>query len=1085
MKITRQHIREATGNAAFARGREYFERGRVVRLKASGSGATINIRAETLGNSQHAYVQDVQLERLPYTVDIDGECSCPVGYNCKHIAAVCLSYHSAPQGSEESASGGKNVLQRWLREFAESQRKDSEVATKRAEFVAYVLTPESAGYAGEAESIAIETRVVKHKKNGTGLTKGRHLELFSLRYDHLAVASATPRDRDIARLLSAGADGLRGGLLQGQLGYLALQHLVESGCCFWVSTDNPPLRAGAARPLHMRWASSRDDDMLELELGVADDALLLPTEPPSYLDPLRGEIGDVDAGGLTRAHIELLERAPLVQAEDAEAFSTELVKSCPEVRMPLPTALAIREIEAHAPTPRIVLGADNFDGVTQHVVWIEFGYAGVNVPALPMNAVHISSSDGDMVRIARNTDAERECLDQLAALGFELLRSPIDNQPVLPAACIANGASAYENAGLWSRFISEHRDALTAQGWQVSVADSFLLSFEAGDVAGEFAHDTDNPDWFALGFELKVGEQTLPLLDAIAPLLDSDWSQLPDPVTIALDDYRFVDIPADRLRPVLDTLRALFEGSGRVPDEHIKLSRYDAMALNSFDEHGVTLRGGELLQSLGRRLADFNGIEAVAVPEEFHAELRDYQQLGLNWLQFLRAYDFNGVLADDMGLGKTVQTLAHLLIEKQAGRLDRPALLVAPTSLMGNWQREAARFAPDLRVIVLHGSDRFRHFAQIGKADLVLTTYALVPRDANELLREHFHTVILDEAQMVKNPRSKSAQMVRQLHSDHRLCLTGTPMENHLGELWALFDFLMPGFLGDENTFKRCYRTPIERHGDDDQRERLAQRVQPFMLRRTKHEVASELPPKTEIVQMATFEPEQAELYESIRVAMNDKVRAAIARQGMDRSHITILDALLKLRQTCCDPRLLSLESAADVHSSAKFELLFDMLPAQLDEGRRILVFSQFTSMLALIEAELDVRGIDYTLLTGSTRDRDAAIERFRSGEVSLFLISLKAGGVGLNLSEADTVIHYDPWWNPAVEDQATDRAHRIGQQQPVFVYKLIVENSVEEKLLALQAHKRQLAQGIYGQTEGGASLTFDAQQLEELLGPL
>ena len=336
-------------------------------------------------------------------------------------------------------------------------------------------------------------------------------------------------------------------------------------------------------------------------------------------------------------------------------------------------------------------------------------------------------------------------------------------------------------------------------------------------------------------------------------------------------------------------------------------------------------------------------LSAFAIPEGFTAELRDYQQRGLDWLQFLRAYEFNGVLADDMGLGKTVQALAHLLVEKNAGRLLEPALLVAPTSLMGNWQREAARFTPSLRVVVLHGSDRHRHFGALADSDLVLTTYALLPRDAKQLVEQRFHSVILDEAQMVKNPRAKAAQLIRQLDCAHRLCLTGTPMENHLGELWAQFDFLMPGFLGDERAFKRHYRTPIERHGDDDIRRRLVRRIQPFMLRRSKSEVASELPPKTEIVQVASFAAAQAELYESIRVAMHDKVRAAIARQGLQRSHITILDALLKLRQTCCDPRLLPLEIANRVNASAKFELLFDLLPAQLEEGRRILLFSQFT----------------------------------------------------------------------------------------------------------------------------------------------
>jgi SNF2 family DNA or RNA helicase len=310
-------------------------------------------------------------------------------------------------------------------------------------------------------------------------------------------------------------------------------------------------------------------------------------------------------------------------------------------------------------------------------------------------------------------------------------------------------------------------------------------------------------------------------------------------------------------------------------------------------------------------------------------------------------------------------------------------------------------------------------------------------------------------------------------------------MENHLGELWAQFDFLMPGFLGDAATFTSRWRRPIEKHGDDGLRDRLARRVAPFLLRRTKGEVAAELPPKTEILRTVALGERQATLYESIRLAMERKVREAIAAKGLARSHITILDALLKLRQTCCDPRLLPLKQAAGVKVSAKLELLMDLVPEQLEEGRRILLFSQFTRMLTLIEEALTQRRIGYTKLTGQTRDREAAIDRFRRGEVDLFLISLKAGGVGLNLTEADTVILYDPWWNPAVEAQAADRSHRIGQAKPVFVYKLLTEQTVEEKILALQEKKRALMAGITRSRPGDEAVALTADDLAALFAPL
>jgi SNF2 family DNA or RNA helicase len=453
------------------------------------------------------------------------------------------------------------------------------------------------------------------------------------------------------------------------------------------------------------------------------------------------------------------------------------------------------------------------------------------------------------------------------------------------------------------------------------------------------------------------------------------------------------------------------------------------------------------------------------------AQLRDYQRAGLAWMQFLRAYGFGGILADDMGLGKTIQTLAHILVEKEAGRLDCPALVVAPTTLMDNWQRETARFAPGLRVLLLHGKDRAAQFGEIAAADIVLTTYALIPRDEETLRGQRFHLLVLDESQYIKNHRAKAAQTAVLIDARHRLCLTGTPLQNHLGELWSQFNFLMPGLLGDDKAFNAAYRKPIEKGGDQQRAALLTRRVKPFMLRRTKDTVAKELPPKTELAWPVEFGSAQRDLYETVRLAMDKKVRDEIDRKGVARSQIVILDALLKLRQVCCDPRLLkrTTASAAAVKlaGSAKFDALFELLDTLLAEGRKILVFSQFTSMLALIGEALEARGDRYALLTGDTVDRQAPVAAFQHGEVPLFLISLKAGGVGLNLTAADTVIHFDPWWNPASENQATDRAWRIGQDKPVFVYKLIVTGSVEEKIQELQRKKSSLADALLG--EGGA----------------
>jgi SNF2 family DNA or RNA helicase len=385
-------------------------------------------------------------------------------------------------------------------------------------------------------------------------------------------------------------------------------------------------------------------------------------------------------------------------------------------------------------------------------------------------------------------------------------------------------------------------------------------------------------------------------------------------------------------------------------------------------------------------------------------------------------------------------------------------------------------------VLSLVGSGRDRYFAAIRHADLVLTSYALLQRDIPRLAENAFHLVALDEAQYIKNPRAKVSQAACRLRAAHRLCLSGTPIENHLGELWSQMRFLMPGLLGSEDHFNACYRTPIEKQGDDERNAALKRRVAPLILRRTKDQVATELPPKTELIHLVELHTAQKDLYETVRAMMDKRVRQAIAASGLGESRIVFLDALLKLRQICCHPRLLPPEFATRVTESAKLDFLAELLEVLLEEGRRILVFSQFTSMLALIAGHLDRAGVRYLQLTGASKDRGALVAAFQSGRVPLFLISLKAGGTGLNLTAADTVIHYDPWWNPATENQATDRAYRIGQDKPVFVHKLLCQNTVEERIHQLQQDKGKLAAGILAPAGPGA--VFDPAAVRALLEP-
>jgi SNF2 family DNA or RNA helicase len=484
------------------------------------------------------------------------------------------------------------------------------------------------------------------------------------------------------------------------------------------------------------------------------------------------------------------------------------------------------------------------------------------------------------------------------------------------------------------------------------------------------------------------------------------------------------------------------------------------------------------------KVKSFEGLKVVSPPQSLKAELRPYQLEGLSWLEFLREFGLGGILADDMGLGKTVQTLAHIAREKEENRLNKPFLVVCPTSVLPNWLSEIDKFTPHLKVTALHGPARSEHFAKIAKSDIVLTTYPLVARDDEALCKQKWKAVILDEAQMIKNPTTLAAQALCRLRSEYRVCLTGTPIENHLGELWSQFNFLMPGFLKDLKTFTKKLRTPIEKQNNTFLQKVLANKVRPFLLRRTKELVASELPAKTIITKSIELDGRQRDLYETVRLAMYEKVKEAVANKGLAKSQIIVLDALLKLRQVCCDPRLVSLASAKKVSQSAKLELLLDMIEELIDEGKSILLFSQFTSMLDLIMPELNKRAIEFVQIRGDTKDRRTPVESFQSGKVRLFLLSLKAGGTGLNLTAADTVIHYDPWWNPAVENQATDRAHRIGQKKAVFVFKLIASGTIEERMVELQERKKAIAEGMYGD-ENALPSQLTSEDLESLFAPL
>lgn len=609
------------------------------------------------------------------------------------------------------------------------------------------------------------------------------------------------------------------------------------------------------------------------------------------------------------------------------------------------------------------------------------------------------------------------------------------------------------------------------------------------------AEPDEKLDWFHVEVGIEIEGKSYNLVPALLEMLEqcgegmSFEALASSPArfrAVPLGDGRYAVVPWERLRNILTVLADLYPEDGRKPSElDIPIAQVAELCDldEAFERSGPQLNWLSGNDWLSRAQSLRQGPDWSPQPAALRAQLRPYQHEGLMWLEHKRDAGVGAVLADDMGLGKTLQTISLLAREKEARRMDIPSLIVAPTSLVQNWKREFEKFAPHIRVLCYTGPRRHRLIPEFQRSEVIVTSYPVLIRDLTPLTDREFHYVILDEAQAIKNARSQASTAVRTLSARHRLAITGTPVENNLGELWSLFEFTHPGLLGRAQDFKKRFRDPIEKHGDESRLELVKKRVQPFILRRLKESVAKDLPPKTELVRAVELEGDQRDLYESIRLAADADVRQAIAKNGLAGSAVTILDALMKLRQVCCDPRLVPVESARRTRHSAKYQFFFELLENQLEEGRRILVFSQFARMLGLLGKGLEEREIKYLSLTGSSQDRQGLVDRFENKKADVFLISLKAGGTGLNLVSADTVIHYDPWWNAAAQMQATDRAYRIGQTRPVFVYNLIAASSVEERMLRLQEQKRALADTILG--NASADVSFSPEDLEDLFSPL
>ncbi|MES3008235.1 MAG: DEAD/DEAH box helicase [Pseudomonadota bacterium] len=1059
MHFTINDIKEMAPGTTFDRGLQYYHQRRAtIRQNYPEQSRFI---ASVMGSGRNTYRVELSAENGI----LIGDCSCPIGGDCKHAVAAALQWlqeNKAGTSTVQTSTAIKqkpSALESWLTELPTALARPEDSLIPGQHYLLYEL-------------MIVKTQVHVAFKKAYLKKDGKWSQITHYTPDYYSLRWDTPRhlqplDLTILQLLPR-VSGYTTCELSGEATRLALGHMLESKRLLFAERT---VHKAAPENVQWQWKKTTSDYALHACIKGRNQWLMIETIPPCYLDIDSAEIGDLITPLAPQqfTHLRKMPPVPVDKIFDVALTLRQIFKA-DQLSVPVEVPEIIHVTE---PIPCLTLvAAQVYPDATLPAVLLHYEYADEVCPPTYVTGKEPTYEprqiDGKHLLIVRDFHREAQHIEQIHALGLYLF----DTLGGHAHAWAPEPSTPEKLIPFWEHFIDTHIPELEKLGWKVNAADDFSLTVTG--TAFDFSIQDEPNHWFELALTLPLNDgSNLNTADVVEMWLNRG---APAEMMVVVDN-QWLRVDTSPLGTIRDLLTELY--SRKQLNKPIRLAAFQVAQLQ--DLPNLDDRAAPLTKGLLTQLQDFTGIEAIAVSPKLQAELRPYQQDGLNWLAFLRRYSLGGILADDMGLGKTLQALAFLQHLKDSGALTQPALIVAPTSLTGNWMHETARFTPDLKITLIHGPDRAATFKEIKRSDVVLTTYPLLLRDSKQYEKHTFSVMILDEAQVIKNPANKVTQLVHKVNSQMRLCLTGTPLENHLGELWSLMDFVLPGLLGGRKTFQEQFRSPIEKNGNLDRQTALARRVAPFMLRRTKSQVVKELPAKTEIVQYVELQGKQRALYESIRVSMEKRIRDLVASQGMQRSHIQFLDALLKLRQACIDPRLVKLEKAANIREHAKLEWLTETLPQLLEEGRSILIFSQFTEVLALIEEELKILNIGYAKLTGQTRKRQEAIDLFQGGTVRVFLISLKAGGSGLNLTAADVVIHMDPWWNPAVENQATDRAHRIGQDKPVFVYKLVASDTVEERIQQMQQQKQALADNLFNEA-GAVGQPTDKETLLSLL---
>ena len=1117
MKISlQQHFSSIT----LQRGNDYVSRNLVISAEEDPNGQIIG---QVTNGRDKIYNQRI----IAHGDLLHGTCSCPVGHNCKHVAAVIIKLTS----QQRTGAGGLTIpVQGWLSRLKQATTSIEPTEQRGVDYpenikdrLLYVLTPNYSEF-----KVDIFVGRLNTASNTLNKSMRRYDTLNVLRRQSLP-QFIRPIDLDLISTLSQGRMMEQGyghgysrpDLLRprGDQAIAIVRRLCDTGRFLHDKAPNAQLAWSHDKlEAQLDWRlNSEGHQKLSFQDLTGKALTLCGLEQATFwVDVSSGTIGAL-AQPIALEVLRLVDAAPSISPEQVEALGAALPDQLGELPLPRPHKIQHIKRPAHTRTVKLTLGAEKAHegsyrwggSVELPTLTLRFVYDGKEVSDLELDDPTLVSGD-QIITLTRDHVWESSCFARLLEAGA----LPIDDLELHWPSERMNAcdlAFADDEISTHSLEISRMSDALDfafrvipqlrKEGWEIITTPKWPYHLSEKTIAltvathsqpGENFHGNE---WFSLGFQTEIDGKAVdvaPLIAAFLEQIREDWVEVPslealteylahNPVYLNDDRQDYVALDLTPLGPLLHLFLSYQIELGAFHPTDANLARLAEEALQGSN---VQFSDNAGVLTLAQNLAALSQPNNVSAPRGLQGALRDYQLYGAAWMAGLLSAGFGGVLADDMGLGKTVQALALLQARREAG-VGGPTLLIVPTSLIYSWQSQAAKFTPELKVVTLHGADRAALHDSALRADLIITTYPLLARDREWLAAHNWTLIVLDEAQILKNPASQMAKALRTIPTDGRLALTGTPLENSLQDLWTLIDWTNPGLLGDRTEFQRLFRTPIEKYGDKGAQARLNRRLRPFLLRRTKQEVAAELPAKTEIIERVDLPKPQQALYEAVRSAMDTRVRKAISTKGLAGSRITVLDALLKLRQVCCDPKLVKSGAARSLTESAKRRRLRELVTELVAEGRRVLIFSQFVEMLGLIEADLYELGVSYLILTGQTKNRAEILSKFANGDADVFLLSLKAGGIGLTLTEADTVILYDPWWNPAVERQAMDRSHRIGQDKPVFVYRLVASGTVEEKILEMQARKQSLADALFDDTHQDGVALLDETILQELFAPL